>query len=267
MTSLDHKRTIMQPSFLELPDNRRIAYHLTPGRLPGVIFMGGFKSDMTGSKALALETFCKNRGQRFLRFDYTGHGESSGRFVDGTIGSWKQDMLDVLDQLTEGKSILIGSSMGAWIMLLAGLTRPEKVLALIGIASAPDFTEALVWKKLQPKQKQDLEEKGVFYAPSCNGEDPYPITMTLIKEARTHLLLDKDISIFVPVRLLHGLDDQDVPWQNSISLMEKLQSNDIRLQLIKGGNHRLSEPEHLELLCATLEQLLLKMPLAALMPR
>ncbi len=242
-----------QPSFLPLPENRRIAYHLHDGAKPCVVFMGGFKSDMTGTKATVLEQFCRERGRSFLRFDYTGHGQSSGRFEDGTIGAWKRDALDVIDQLTEGKLILVGSSMGAWLALLAAMVRPERVAALIGIASAPDFTEALIWEKLTPAQQHDLQEQGVFYAPSCYGEAPYPIMKTLIEEGREHLLLRGAIPLRLPVHLLHGTNDQDVPWQHAVSLMEKLQSADVSLHLVKGGDHRMSSPEHLALLCRTLE--------------
>ncbi len=244
-----------QPDFIDLPASRRLAYRLTDGNGPTVAFLGGFKSDMTGAKAVALETFCRARGQRFLRFDYTGHGQSSGAFKDGTIGSWKQDALDILDALGGERIILAGSSMGAWLSLLVARERPGRVAALVGIASAPDFTERLIWEKLDTAQRQELADHGVFHAPSCYGEDPYPITRQLIEEGRNHLLLDGAIDIDIPVRLLHGTHDEDVPWQNSVLLSECLTSADVTLTLIKGGGHRLSEPEHLELMCKALESL------------
>jgi pimeloyl-ACP methyl ester carboxylesterase len=248
----------MQPSFLTLPAGRRLAYHLTEGKKPTVLFMGGFKSDMTGSKATALEAFCKARGQCFIRFDYSGHGQSSGEFRAGTIGAWKEDALAIFDALAGDRVILAGSSMGAWIALLIARERQAHVAGLIGIASAPDFTERLIWQKLTLDQQKQLMEEGVFYAPSCYGEDPYPITRTLIDEARHHLLLDGAINLSIPVRLLHGTKDEDVPWQHAVTLMEKLSSGDVHLQLIKDGNHRLSEPAQLALLCRAVEELLLQ---------
>ncbi|MDX1974961.1 MAG: alpha/beta hydrolase [Rickettsiales bacterium] len=243
-------------SVLSLPDNRRIAYCVTGEQLPAVIFFTGFKSDMSGSKAMALQQFCETRGQRFIRFDYTGHGESSGQFIEGTIGSWAQDAADVLEQLGSAQNILVGSSMGAWIAMLLAQQNPQRVAGFVGIASAPDFTEELIWQRLNDTQKAELLEKGVFYAPSCYGEEPYPITQRLIEEARAHLLLNRSIAIEAPVRLIHGTQDEDVPWQHSVRLMEQLSSRDVRLQLIKDGNHRLSEPAHLQTLCSTLEDLL-----------
>jgi len=245
-----------RPSFIDLLGGRRLAYHLSEGSLPGVVFMGGFKSDMTGTKATALEAFCRKAGRRFLRFDYTGHGRSSGHFRQGTIGSWKQDALDMLDRVATGKNILVGSSMGAWIMFLVARERPENIAGLIGIASAADFTERLIWQKLDETQKKKLEEERVIYIPSCNWEDPYPITYNLIENARQHLLLDSKTKIDVPVRLIHGNRDEDVPWQMSVTLMDSITSPDISLEVVKGGDHRLSQPEHLELMCRTVEELL-----------
>ena len=242
-------------SFLEI-GNKRIAYHLSEGALPCVIFMGGFNSNMNGLKATSLEDFCLKRGQRFVRFDYTGHGQSSGRFEEGTIGGWKQDALDTLDQLGSADNILVGSSMGAWLALLVALERKEKISALVGISSAPDFTERMIWDVIDADQRQQLQEKGVFYAPSCYGEDPYPITKKLIEEGRNHLLLDGKIPLDIPVRLLHGTHDEDVPWKFATSLKAALTGNDVTLQMIENGNHRLSDPPHLSLLCGTVEKLL-----------
>jgi pimeloyl-ACP methyl ester carboxylesterase len=245
----------MSTQFLTL-SGKRLAYHLTGGESPTLVFMGGFKSDMTGSKAMALEAHCRARGRRFLRFDYTGHGQSSGTFVEGTIGSWKQDALDMLDRLAGEAYVIAGSSMGAWIALLCALERKGRVRSLLGIASAPDFTERLIWDKL-PKDEQDkLMREGVFHAPSCDGEEPYPITRALIEEGRRHLLLDGPIALDLPVRLIHGAHDEDVPWLHAVTLMEKLASADVRLTLVKNGGHRLSEPEHLALICEAAESLL-----------
>lgn len=236
-------------STIDLYGNRRIAYHLTEGALPGVVFFGGFKSDMTGSKATALEAFCKIQGWRFLRFDYTGHGQSSGDFRDGTIGAWTQDAIDMLDHVATGKNILVGSSMGAWIMLLVALQRKDKVAGLVGIASAPDFTERLVWEAFSDAQKKQMIEDGQVLIPDCYGAAPYPITKQLVEEGRKHLLLDTSITIDVPVRLIHGTKDEDVPWDFSVRLMNQLTSKDVALTLIKDGNHRLSEPQQLETMC------------------
>lgn len=246
----------MQPSFLNLSDNRRLAYHLSEGKQPTVFFLGGFKSDMTGSKAQALEAYCQKHGQRFVRFDYTGHGASSGEFISGTIGNWKRDALDIITALADEKIILVGSSMGAWIALLIARELKERVVGLIGISSAPDFTKHLIWDKFNEEQKQALKAQGVFYAPSCYGEEPYPITASLIEEAVQHLLLDNPIPIRCPVRLLHGTHDEDVPWQHSVQLMDALESSDVRLQLVKNANHRLSETAHLQMLCLELESLI-----------
>ncbi len=245
----------MQPSFLELANNNRIAYNLSTGKLPCVIFCGGFKSDMTGTKAMTLEKNCMEQGQMFIRFDYTGHGQSSGDFKDGTIGAWKNDALAVFDKLGADKNILVGSSMGAWISLLIAQERPEKLAGFVGIASAPDFTEKLIWEKLGGDGQRQLQKDGVYYAPSCYGEEPYPIMLTLIEEARNHLLLDKYIRLDVPVRLLHGTHDEDVPWQISTTLLQKISSNDATLTMIKNGNHRLSEPEQLAMMCEAVRQL------------
>ncbi|MEQ1705346.1 MAG: alpha/beta hydrolase [Rickettsiales bacterium] len=245
----------MQPSFLELADNHRLAYALTEGTLPCVIFMGGFKSDMTGSKATALEASCKERGQRFIRFDYTGHGKSSGKFQEGTIGAWKNDALAIIDKLGAEKNILVGSSMGAWIALLCALERREKVAGIAGIASAPDFTEKLIWERLNGEQKEILQKEGVYYAPSCYGEEPYPITLKLIEEARNHLLLGKEIKLDMPVCLLHGTNDEDVPWQVSTTLLQLITSKNSRLTLVKDGNHRLSEPAQLNMMCEAVKNL------------
>ncbi|MDX2113587.1 MAG: alpha/beta hydrolase [Alphaproteobacteria bacterium] len=245
-----------QPSFLNLDNKHRLAYHLSEGKTPTVIFLGGFKSDMQGGKALALEAFCQQRGQRFIRFDYSGHGQSYGKFTDGTIGSWKNDALTILDTLGGEKNILVGSSMGGWIALLLALARPEKISGLITIAAAPDFTERRIWQQSGEEARKELMEKGIYHAPSCYGEEPYPITRKLVEEGRNHLLMGGTIDVRVPVRLLHGRLDPDVPWQTSAELMEKLASDDVELHVIKNAGHRLSEPNNLQLLCKTLEELL-----------
>lgn len=233
----------MPPDVLTRPDGPDLAYVRTRGRGPGVVFLGGFMSDMTGSKAAALEDFCRRRGQAFLRFDYRGHGRSGGTFTDGTIGRWREDALLALDQLTDGPQILVGSSMGGWIMSLLALARPARLCGLVGIAPAPDFTEDLMWEIFDDRTRATLRDAGVVYQNSAYGEAPYPITRTLIEDGRAHLVLRAPIPFQGPVRLVHGMEDKEVPWQVSVALMERLQSRDARLELIKDGEHRLSRPE------------------------
>jgi pimeloyl-ACP methyl ester carboxylesterase len=244
------------PRTLQRPDGATIAYHYTPGKSPGIMFLTGFKSDMTGDKAVAIEAFCRGRGQAFLRFDYTGHGVSSGRFEDGTIGQWAEDAVFVLDRLTRGPQVLVGSSMGGWLMLLAALKRPERVAGLVGTAAAPDFTEDLLTTAFTDEQKAALARDGFVPVPNCYDKEPYPITRKLIEDGRHHLLLRGPIPIAVPVRLIHGTADRDVPWQTSIRLAEKLASVDVEITLVKDGDHRLSAPKDLQRLCAVVGRLL-----------
>lgn len=224
--------------------------------------MGGFKSDMEGTKALYLEDYCKSNDIDFIRFDYSGHGQSSGRFTDGTIGIWKQDAIGVLDGLTEKPQILIGSSLGGWISMLTAIERPKKLYALIGIAAAPDFTEDLIWDKLSESEKEILKKEGLYNLPSeyCNDPtaepDPYPITYNLITEARERLLLRGKIEINCPVRLIHGIKDLDVPYETCLRISENITSEDVRIILSKNGDHRMSSPESLEIIKNTIEQFL-----------
>jgi pimeloyl-ACP methyl ester carboxylesterase len=222
---------------------------------PGVIFLGGFMSDMSGTKAMALDAWGRQHGRAFVRFDYRGHGVSSGRFDEATIGDWAGDAIAVLDALTEGPQILVGSSMGGWIMLLAALARPERVAGLVGIAAAPDFTENLIWARATPDQRLALETAGYIDSPSVYSATPYRITMRLIEEGRDHLLLGKPLPIHCPVRLIHGMEDVDVPWQTSLRLAETLDSRDVEVTLVKNAAHRLSEPQDLERLERTVEAL------------
>ena len=237
-----------------------IAYHHTPGAdpeglAPGVLFLGGFMSDMTGTKATALESWCVGEGLSFTRFDYQGHGASSGRFDEGTIGLWAEDALAVLDRVTAGPQILVGSSMGGWMMLLTALRRPERVAGLVGIAPAPDFTEDLMWDLFDEPVRRAILETGRWLRPSDYGPEPQPITRALIEDGRNHLLLRGPIAFDKPVRLLHGLRDPDVPWQVSLKLAEALTTDDVRVTLIKDGDHRLSRPQDIALLCRTVGEL------------
>jgi pimeloyl-ACP methyl ester carboxylesterase len=211
---------------------------------------------MTGSKAVALEEHVTGRGHQFTRFDYQGHGQSSGRFEDGTIGVWHQDALAVLDQITSGPQILVGSSMGGWVMLLLALARPERLAGLIGIAAAPDFTEDLMWAEFDENARRALQETGVHLEPSEYSETPTPITLKLIEDGRNHLVLRSPLPIQVPVRLLHGMRDPDVPHRLAVTLAERIGGEDVQILLIKGGDHRLSTDRDLSLLRRTVDDLL-----------
>lgn len=239
---------------LDRGDGVELAWRRIAGRGPGVVFLGGFNSDMTGTKAEELSAFCAARRQAFLRFDYSGHGASGGRFVDGTIGRWAEDAACVLDRLTEGPQILIGSSMGGWIALLLALRRPERVKGLIGIAAAPDFT-ARMSEELPQEARAAIQRDGVWHRPSAYG-DPYPITRTLLEEGRNHLLLQGPVPLFIPVRLLHGQQDPDVPWELSLRIAKAITGPDVQVTLVKDGDHRLSRPQDLALLRRTLATLL-----------
>lgn len=232
-----------------------IAYHRTPGKSPGVVFLTGYKSDMSGQKAVRLEQFCRARGNAFVRFDYYGHGESSGAFTDGTIGRWADDAVCVLDSLTEGPQVLVGSSLGGWIMILAALKRRERIAGLIGSAAAPDFTEEIL-TMLSPEQAAALERDGVVPVYSPYDPEPTPVTRLIIEEARQHLVMRDEIPLDCPVRLIHGMEDPDVPWQTSWQLAGNFRSRDVEITLVKSGDHRLSEPQDLDRLCRTLETLL-----------
>ena len=245
------------PSYLDLPGGVRLAYHKTEGAGPTLVFLGGFSSDMTGSKATALEAYAKRTGRAFLRFDYQGHGASSGKFEEGTIGLWASDALAAVKNLTEGPVILIGSSMGGWMMLLVGLEIKERLAGLVGLAAAPDFTEDLIWSWLSVEDRQTLESEGVLQqASEYEDEGNYCITLKLIEEGRKNLLLRGAIPLTCPLRLIHGDQDKDVPWDVSTKLMQMIDSEDVELTLVKGAGHRLSEPQDIARLEATLERLL-----------
>lgn len=211
---------------------------------------------MTGTKATFLDAHCARRGHACLRFDYSGHGQSSGAFVDGTIGRWAEEAIAVIDAAREEKLVLVGSSMGGWIMLLAALARPHRIAGLIGIAAAPDFTEALIWDRLTNADRDHLLKAGRLEQESQYSEDPTIITRALIEEGRRHLLLSAPIGIHAPVRLLHGMADPDVPYHMSITLADRLASDDVRVTLIKDGDHRLSRDADLALLAEIVDDLL-----------
>jgi pimeloyl-ACP methyl ester carboxylesterase len=244
------------PERLPRDGSATIAYHASPGKSPGVVFLGGFRSDMSGSKAVALEAWCRVRRQAFVRFDYFGHGASSGDFTDGTIGRWCEDALAVLDAVTKGPQVLVGSSMGGWIMVLAALARPKRVAALLGVAAAPDFTEDLIPISLTADQKISLERDGVVCLARDHGDDPTPVTQALLEDGRRHLVLRRPLALDLPVRLVHGMKDTDVPWQTSLRLAQMLSGTDVEIALVKDGDHRLSDAPDLERLCNVLGGLL-----------
>lgn len=227
-------------------DGASIAYHRIGGRSPGVVFLHGLRSDMEGGKAQALEAWCRAGGRAFVRFDCFGHGRSSGEFAAGTIGRWAADAVAVLDALTAGPQVLVGSSMGGWTALLAALERPDRVAGLVGIAAAPDFTEELMWAEFTAEQRRQLLQDGEVVEPDAyDPERPLRISRALIEDGRNHLLLVDAINLACPVRLIHGQQDADVPWRNALRLAECLAGGDVEVVLVKDGDHRLSRDRDL----------------------
>jgi pimeloyl-ACP methyl ester carboxylesterase len=231
---------------------RSIAYRLRRGKVPTLVFLPGYASDMEGTKALALDAFAKQRGLAMLRLDYSGTGASKGRFEDGTLAAWLEDSLAAIDRLTEGPLIVIGSSMGGWIAHHLALLRPERVEALIGIAAAPDFTE---WG-FSDAQKAELAERGRIEEPNPCGPESFVTTRAFWESGRRLRLLDQPIAIDCPVRLIHGEDDIDVPLEVAFRTMRQLRSADVQLNVIKGGGHRLSEPHEIDTILRTVAGLL-----------
>ena len=244
------------PARLETPQGRRIAYHRTEGRGPGVVFLGGFKSDMEGTKALFLQDWAARTGRPFLRFDYSGHGQSSGAFLDGAIGDWFEDALAAISALTTGPQVLLGSSMGGWISLLVARAMPERVAGLVGIAAAPDFTEDSMWAGFTPEQRAALAHDGRVVLPSDYDPAGYVITRRLIDEGRGRLVLRAPLNLPFAVRLLQGTADTDVPPEVALRLLAHATGPDIRLLLVKGADHRFSSPDCLSLIETTVEEVL-----------
>jgi pimeloyl-ACP methyl ester carboxylesterase len=240
---------------LSRPDGETIAYMARAGKHPGLVWLGGFKSEMSGTKAAAVDAWAARVGQAYLRFDYFGHGRSSGDFRKGTISRWQDDTLTVIDQLTEGPQILVGSSMGGWLALLAAKARPQRVAGLLLIAPATDFTEALLWKRLPEAVQRQIVEKGEWLRPSAYDPEPNPITRGLIEDGRGHLLMNAAIQLSCPVRIVQGMEDPDVPWEHALKLT-RLIEGDVTLTLIKQGDHRLSTPENLLLIERALDGLI-----------
>ena len=245
------------------PAARRIAVRIRDGAAPGLFWLGGFKSDMRGTKAEALDRWAGERGRACIRFDYSGHGESGGDFVDGRIGRWLEDSVAVFERFGKGPQVLIGSSMGGWLALLLvralrGRKNTDKtagsVAGLVLIAPAVDFTEELMWKNFSPEVRRQIETEGSWQRPSQYSESAYPITRGLIEEGRKHLLLGGLIETGCPVRILQGVQDPDVPWQHAVELSSRLARDDVVLTLVKDGDHRLSRPEDIERLTAAVAE-------------
>jgi pimeloyl-ACP methyl ester carboxylesterase len=241
-----------EPRRLNRPGQPALAFHRREGDGPGVMFLGGFKSDMTGTKATALQDWADRTDHAFLRFDYRAHGASDGAWEDATISDWREDALAILDQETEGEQILVGSSMGGWMALLLAMARPERVKALVLVAPAADFTEALIWEQLPFHIRQQIEDEGQWLRPNPYGP-PYPITKTLIEDGRNWSILNAPIPFEGPVRILHGWHDRDVPWSHGLRVLEQLTSKDVRYELSKAGDHGLSTPEDLKALVRMIE--------------
>lgn len=246
----------MIPSYLETPNNRRLAYHQTKGTGPGIVFLGGFVSDMGGTKAVYLEEWAKSQGRAYLRFDYSGHGQSSEDFRDGSIGNWADDAEAVIQKLTEGPQILVGSSMGGWISLLMAKRLPERIAGCVGIAAAPDFTEDSMWAWMDDTQKRDLEEKGFVELPSDYSDEPYVITKKLIENGRTQLVLRDPLDLPFPVRLLHGTADKDVEMSVPLRIIDHCTGPDIRLTFVRDVDHRFSGPRELAMITAAIENII-----------
>ncbi len=246
----------MPASFLTTSENRKIAYHKTEGQGPSVVFLGGFKSDMEGSKAIHLESWAKEQGRAFLRFDYSGHGQSSEEFLDGCIGDWTNDAMAVIKAVTKGPVIIVGSSMGGWISLILTLRMQEKICGIVGIASAPDFTEDSMWAGFTDAQKAALAQNGQVALPSDYSEDPYIITRRLIEDGRNHLVLRDPLPLPFPARFLQGTADTDVDQDVALRLLGHATGEDIRLILVKDADHRFSTPACLDLITRSVEDVL-----------
>ncbi len=241
------------PEFLDGPHGR-IAYRRRDGTGPGLIWLGGFRSDMLGTKASFLDDWAKEQGRAFLRFDYSGHGESDGAFEDGCIGEWTGDAIAAFDALATGPQILVGSSMGAWVATLLAKQRREKIVGIVCIAPAPDFTELLMWPSFDDDQRNTILQTGRLEQPSDFADEPEIITKKLFEDGRHQLVMTDPIPIECPVRILQGMKDDAVPYQHALKYAELLASQDVQIQLTKNGDHRLSEPADLERLRAVLSE-------------
>jgi pimeloyl-ACP methyl ester carboxylesterase len=231
----------------------RIAYRLIDGRGPTIMWFGGFKSDMSGAKAEALGVWAASTVRSYLRFDYSGHGASEGRFEDGTISAWLDDALAVIDQVAKGPLILVGSSMGGWIATLAALRRKDRVAGIVYIAPAPDFTEILIWDEMTEDEREIVQRDGRLIEHSIYSDEPTIITRALIEDGRRHLILGGPIELRCPIRILQGMADPDVPWRHAAFFAEKLAAVDLEMTLIKSGDHRLSKPHEIAKIVSTID--------------
>ena len=246
---------LAQADYLEIGGGEQLAYRRLKGSGTGVTFLCGHGSDMDGTKALEVEAWARETGRSCLRFDYRGHGLSSGDFLDGNISSWTSDCIAALDALAEGPQILVGSSLGGWLMLNVALARPERIAGLIGIAAAPDFTEDLLWAEFTDEQRARIETDGVIALPNPYSDEPVKYPWHLITDGRDNLRLRGGLEITCPVHLLHGMQDEEVPWQTATSTAQCLASTDVELSLVKGAGHRFSEPDQLALLRGALDRM------------
>jgi pimeloyl-ACP methyl ester carboxylesterase len=260
----------LQPAFFDVGRDRsarEIAVRIREGAAPGLFWLGGFNSDMKGTKALALDAWAAEQGRACVRFDYSGHGESSGQFAEGTIGRWLEESVAVFARFCSGPQVVIGSSMGGWMALLLareiakgidkGIDKGTTTASLAGlvlIAPAPDFTEELMWKGFSHAIRHEIEQKGVWLRPSAYGE-PCPITRALIEEGRNHLLLGGSIAVGCPVRILQGAQDPDVPWRHAFALAQRLPADDVVLTMIQDGDHRLSRPQDIARILAAVAEI------------
>lgn len=246
-------------SRLQITPERALAYRKTGAQgagcdKPGVVFLGGFRSDMEGTKALALESWAQAAGRAFLRFDYSGHGASDGAFEEGCVGDWAEDAHLALTRLTTGPQVLVGSSMGGWISLLLARRAPDRVAAFIGIAAAPDFTISMA-AEMDEAARAEMAETGRWLRPSAYSDEPYPITARLIEDGPAQFVLDRPLRLACPVRLFQGTADEDVPVPVALRLLDHLDCPDARLTLVKGADHRFSGPAELALLTQALDAL------------
>ncbi|WP_343081258.1 alpha/beta hydrolase [Ostreiculturibacter nitratireducens] len=244
------------PEYLDTPTGRRIAFNRSAGKGPGVVFLGGLRSDMEGTKAIALEAWAKKEGRAFLRFDYSGHGQSSGRFEEGAIGDWFEDAVAAITALTDGPQVLVGSSMGGWVSLLVSRAMPENVVGLVTIAAAPDFTEDGMWSEFSEEQRRQLVTEGQVALPSDYSDEPYIISRRLIEEGRTRLVLRDPLRLPMPVRFLQGTADTDVPVSVAMRLLDHAEGPDMRLTIVKDADHRFSTPDCLRLVEASVAEVL-----------
>ena len=241
---------------IQSSNGTELAYQFQPGKAPVVVFLPGYKSDMAGTKATMLSQYCQRNSQACLLFDYSGHGVSGGDFIDGTIGRWTQDAVEVIKHVVGDQPVLlVGSSMGGWVMLLAALHLKQQLAGMLGIAVAPDFTEELMWQGFTLEQKSKIQEQGVIYLPS-DYDEPYPVTYKAILDGRENLLLHGPIDINCPARFIHGMQDQDVPWECTLRTIQQLSAKDVQLRLLKDGDHRLSNDDQLAIIKQMLDELL-----------